>query len=377
VAAVNPFRFGALALDDAFTDRRAELAELKADVRNGQDVVVLAPRRFGKTSLVWRAAHELVREKVLVAQVDLMTTPTRAALAAKLAKTIHDDLATPLFRARERLRVFAGLRVAPTVTVDPEDGSLSFSFAATVQREDLDDTLERLLELPGRLAAERGRPVVLVLDEFQEIVDLDPTLPKLMRAIFQQQPEVAHLYLGSRRHMLRRLFSDANEPFWRSTKQIELGVIAPAHFRAHIAARFAATGRRIDDAGLDAVLGVTGGHPYGTQELCYFTWQETAARRVATAATVARALDGVLRSEHAHFSLLWSRAAGGQRSLLQALAREPGHALGSEYRARHGLPAASSVQKAIDALERDELVVRRRGHVAISEPFLAEWLLRQ
>ena len=30
---VNPFRFGALALDDAFTDRKEEIAELKADDR--------------------------------------------------------------------------------------------------------------------------------------------------------------------------------------------------------------------------------------------------------------------------------------------------------------------------------------------------------
>src|SRR4051794_30595798 len=57
----NPFRFGALALDDAFTDRKDEVAELKADVLNGQDVVVFAPRRYGKSSLVWRAAQELVR----------------------------------------------------------------------------------------------------------------------------------------------------------------------------------------------------------------------------------------------------------------------------------------------------------------------------
>ncbi len=374
---INPFRFGALALDEAFTDRVDELAELKADARNGQDVVVLAPRRYGKTSLIWRVSQQLVSEKVLVAQVDLMTTPSRAALAARLAKTIHDDLATPLFRAKERLRVFSGLRVAPTVTVDPEDGSLSFAFSASIRTEDLDETLERLLELPGRLAAERSRQVVLVLDEFQEIVDIDAGLPKLMRAVFQQQPEVAHIYLGSRRHMLRRLFSDANEPFWRSAKQIDLGVIAPAHFRTHIAARFAATGRRISDDGLDAILGITGGHPYGTQELCYFTWQATPRRAVATPDRVAAALDGVLSSEHAHFSLAWSRASGKQRAVLQALAREPGHILAAAYRDRHGLPAPSTIQKALDALERDELVVRRRGHVSISEPFLAEWIVRQ
>ena len=176
--------------------------------------------------------------------------------------------------------------------------------------------------------------------------------------------------------MMRRIFSDANEPFWRSAKQVELDVIPPEAFRAHIAARFADTGRRIGDDALDAILATTLGHPYGTQELCYFLWQATPPRGTATAERVAEALDGVLRSEHAHFSLAWSRASAVQRSVLQALAREPGHALAAEYRARHGLPAASSVQKALDKLERDELITRRRGAVVISEPFLADWIER-
>jgi hypothetical protein len=376
VAAPNPFRFGALALDEAFTDRQTEVAELTADALNGQDVVVMAPRRYGKSSLIWRVAQELVREKVLVAQVDLMTTPTRAKLAEKLAKTIHDDVASPLFRARERLRVFSGLRITPTVSIDPEDGSLSFSFTPGFAPEDLDATIERLLELPGRLAGERERRVALILDEFQEIADIDPGLPKLMRATFQQQPEVSHLYLGSRRHMMRRIFSDANEPFWRSAKQLELGPIPPPAFRAYITERFEATGRRVRVEALDAILGITRGHPYGTQELCYFTWQDTPPRGTATAERVAEALTKVLRSEHAHFSLAWSKASAVQRSVLQALAREPGHALAADYRRRHGLPAPSSVQKALDALEREELVHRRQGHVSIAEPFLSEWIMR-
>ena len=197
---VNPFQFGALALDEAFTDREAEIAELRADVRNGQDVVVFAPRRYGKSSLVWRASQELLREKVLVASVDLMTTPTPAKLAEKLARAIHDDIASPLLRARERLRIFGDLKVSPTITVDANTGAPSFSFSVTERPEDIDATLERLLELPGELAAERGRAVALVLDEFQEVIDIDPRLPRLMRAVFQQQPEVAHVYLGSKRH---------------------------------------------------------------------------------------------------------------------------------------------------------------------------------
>src|SRR4051794_17734592 len=123
----NPFSFGALALDDSFADRESELAELTSDIRNGQDVVVFAPRRCGKSSLVWRAAHALAADRVLVAQVDLMTTPTKEGLAAALAKSIYEQIASPLERVREKaLAPFRGLRVQPTINVSPDDGSFSF-----------------------------------------------------------------------------------------------------------------------------------------------------------------------------------------------------------------------------------------------------------
>jgi hypothetical protein len=373
----NPFRYGALAVDEAFTDRRVEIRELEADIRNGQDVVLLAPRRYGKSSLLWRVAQRLVRRRVLVAQVDLMTTPTKERLAEKLAKTIYEDVASPLFRAKERLRVFQSLRIQPTVRLDPADGSFTFGFEATRGPEDLDETLERLLELPGRLAAERERQAVLILDEFQEIVDIDRDLPKLMRAVFQREPEVAHVYLGSKRHMMRRIFSDENEPFWRSAKQLELGVIPPTDFRPFIHERFDATDRALEPEAVDRVLEVTRGHPYATQELCYFLWQRVGAGETGGLSTVADALADVLRSEHAHFSLVWGRASPAQRTLLQALAQQPGHPLSSGYRRRFALAGPSTVQKAMQALEREELIVRDGGFAQISEPFLAEWIGRE
>ena len=373
----NPFRYGALALDDAFTDREAEVAELLADVLNGQDVVVFAPRRYGKSSLVWRVSEEAIARDVLVAHVNLMTTPTTERLAEKLAETIHDDLASTLFRARERLRVFSGLRITPIVTVDPTTGKLGFSFDAGRQPQDLDATLERLLELPGQLDAERGRKVALFLDEFKEIVDIDAELPKIMRSVFETQPEVAHVYLGSKRHMLERIFNDENEPFWRSAKQMEIGVIAPELFRGYIEAQFARTGRQVEQAALDRVLDATLGHPYATQELCYFLWEETPEGAAAGIDEYDVALDRLLRAEHAHFGLVWEKSARAQRLVLQALAREPGRPLAGEYRRRHGLPGPSSVQRALDALRKDELVTRdAEGAYRIAEPFLAEWLRR-
>ena len=373
--ATNPFRFGDLAFDESFTDREDELASLASDLRNGQNVALVAPRRYGKTSLLRRVAQTLVGEGVLVAEVDLMKTPTKEKLAGKLARAIHDDVASPLYRARERLRVFSGLRITPTITIDPTDGTPTFSFSATHRREDLDATLERLLELPAQLAAERGRNVAIVFDEFQEVTEIDPRLPALMRAVFQEQPHVAHVYAGSRRDMMHRLFTDANEPFFRSAKVMELGRIEPALFAAFVEEQFERTDRSLADGVAARLVAITRGHPYGTQELAYALWELVPEGFSPSPDDLARALEAVVRSENAHFTLAWDGASRTQRLVLQALAAEPGRVYGADYRARHDLPAASSVQRAVEQLVADELVERGDAGFEIAEPFLREWVL--
>jgi hypothetical protein len=320
-----------------------------------------------------------VKRGVLVGQVDLMSTPTRETFAERLAKTIHDEMASRMFKARERLAVFSGLRVTPTITVDPQDGSISFGFDARAARADIDATLEELFALPGRIGADRGRRVALVFDEFQEVVELDPGLPKLMRSAFQEQPEVSHVYLGSKRHMMERIFNDENEPFWRSAKQMELGVIEPEAFRPWVVERFEQTGKRVGRDALDRAFEITGGHPYATQELFYFLWERTPARGTADLGRLDAAIDGALRSENAHFGLLWDSLAAAQRLVLLALADEqPGHPLSSEYQRRHSLPATPTVQTALTALTRAELVRREgRGEYTIAEPFLTQWIRRR
>jgi energy-coupling factor transporter ATP-binding protein EcfA2 len=371
----NPFSFGSLALDDAFADREDEVTELTSDIRNGQDVVVFAPRRCGKSSLIWRVAGVLAAERVLVAQVDLMKTPTKESLAAALAKSIYEEIASPLERVKEKaLAPFRTLQLQPTISVNPSDGSFSFSFGVAQTPADIDATLERLLELPAELGGSRSRRIALVMDEFQEIVEIDPNMPKLLRAAFQTQREVSHVYLGSKHHIMERIFNDANEPFWRSAKSVELGNIPVEPFAAFIVDRFHAGERAVEHSVVGELLARTDGHPYATQELCYFLWEQTGPEETASGVNLMRALGAVLRSEHAHFSLLWDGTSAVQRQVLQALAREAGHPFSAAYRDRHSLPAATNVQKALAALTKRELVSGEAGAYRIAEPFLAEWL---
>ena len=379
VYAANPFTFGALALDDAFVDRERELKELVADFRSGQDVVVLAPRRFGKSSLALRAIQDAQGEGVLVAYCDLMRTPTKERFAAALAKTILDDLTSATGQLIERAAALVrSLRVQPTIEIDPLEGDVRFSFSASRRREDIDDAIDRLLELPGQLGAERKRRTVLVLDEFQEVIRLDETLPNRMRAVFQTQPEVCHAYLGSKRHVLESLFNDRNEPFWRSARQMTVGRLPQAALEAYLADRFDGTERAIDDDAMHRLLAITDGHPYATQELAFFTWARVPHGHAAHTVDVEEALGDVLRAEHNNLARVWDAATANERLVLLALRPGPASLYAEETRINAGLPAATFVQRAVSSLVREDVVEKAAdGRYRIAEPFLPEWIGRE
>jgi len=373
----NPFRYGGIARHLNFADREDELRTIKQSIRSGQNVVVISPRRYGKTSLVDRAIGQLRAQGVLIAYLDLFRTPTKAQLADDLAQAIYDGLVSRIERAARRAGAFfAHLPVAPRLTITG-DGRPALEFAILERPRDLDGVIAGLLEMPGRIAMERERRVALVLDEFQEIVSIDKHLPGVMRAIFQDQDDVSHVFLGSKRHLMESLFMGKSEHLYRSAKPLPLGPIPARKFAGFIRRRFTASGVGILDATVEQVLSMTGGRPYETQELCSFAWEQ--AREEGTLATtdvLGRALDRLIEAESARYDVVWDGLSSHQRVLLRAIALDGKRIYSETYRRQHRLGSTGSVRTSMNALEAKELVEGSGGVREVADVFLAEWIRR-
>jgi len=380
---MNPFRYGDVAIGQFFTDRHAELHDLRADMRSGQNVLLLSPRRYGKTSLITEVIRQLQKDKeVLVAYADLLRATTKAELAGLLATALYRGLVPPVEQAVHRLGEFFGnLPLRPKLTLPTGmDGSVtpSFEFGVAATAEDTDATLDQLLGLPGEMAKKRQRRVALVLDEFQAILELDPHMPQRMRAVFQFQPDVSHVYSGSKQHLLQRVFTDANAPLYNSAKVFPVGPIPVDRFALFIKERFAATVVQIEDDAVDHILAITGGHPHDTQKLCHFVWnlaEVTGAR--ASVDLVDEALRQVLSTDTARYTEIWESLTPNQRRVLEVVARTgpTENILSQRFRDQHGLKAYRVVDYALEKLVERSLVERvEREHFVVPDVFLARWL---
>jgi AAA+ ATPase superfamily predicted ATPase len=378
VVQAPPFRFGQVVADEYFVGRDAEIASLRADLRTATNVVITSPRRFGKTSLVLRVLQDLRSEDVLTAYIDLLRTPSKERFASHLASAISADLLGPGAQALQRATEwFSQLRLRPRITLS-KDGTPAFEFTGGAPTIDVDATLEHLLGMPQTIAVERRRRVVVVFDEFQEILQLDQALPGVMRSVFQAQGEVAHVFLGSRQHLLRDVFADRHQPLYRLARPMTLGPIDEEAFAPYIRSRFAAGHSQITQVGIQELLTVTNGHPNDTQELAHFTWvAAVAAGKPATAETVQQALSEVVSAESGRFVLIWDNLSPLQRRALTAAAHDGTRLYAAEVRQRFQLGDPSGLQKALQRLIDLELLESvQRGTYRLPDLFLRAWLVQ-
>jgi hypothetical protein len=189
---------------------------------------------------------------------------------------------------------------------------------------------------------------------------------------------VAHVYLGSKQHLLRRVFTNANQPLYNSARIMPLGPIAPERFEPFIRERFDSTGLSIEAPAIARLLEITAGHPHDTQKLCYFAWNlALAIGRAIVAADVDLALAQVVRTDTARYTELWESLTPIQRRVLEMVARVGASEdlRSSRARATHGLKSYATTEYALDALLERSLIDRLEpGRFTVSDVFLFHWL---
>ena len=169
-------------------------------------------------------------------------------------------------------------------------------------------------------------------------------------------------------------------PFYKAGPVMRLEKIPPDIFAAFIESRFARTGMRPEPGVGAAHVELAGNMPYDVQRLAHETWDDVqaAGRRRVDEDDLHRTLSRLLAEQHTVFEALWQRLTLPQRAALRAVVLTEGRELlGAEVRRRYRLGGASSVQAALAALQREDVIARDRQHYAVVDSLLREWVARR
>jgi hypothetical protein len=371
----NPFT-DKIAAGDQFCDRDQERAELSRLARGGHSAVLLSPRRYGKTSLALETLTAMRGEGFLTAYVDVMPVSSERELVERLARGIAQGFGWGMTLSqlpRQLGRLFAHVHLEFSL-----DATGSRVSAMLDPRTDAPQLLEEVLEQTCRYADQKGHGVCVVLDEFQEITQLDESrvIEATMRSVIQRHQNIAWLYVGSRRHLLRSMFADRNRPFFDSASIVELHELPEEAVVPWITTAFARTGKVCSKVTAGRIHGYSRGYAYYVQRLASTAWDLT--EELCTDDIVDQADAILLRELSSGFEIILAGLSLAQKRLLQALAQAPtDQPYAADFLSKSQL-SVGAVQKAISALIERDLVERRPNqNYQLVDALLAQWLTQQ
>jgi hypothetical protein len=372
----NPFVYGEVVPESAFVAREAELDRLTTDLLAGQKVFLISPRRYGKSSLVARALARAAKHGALTVDVTVSSYSSYIAFLEGYARALL-TVDTTADRAHGWLREMLG-SVRPEVHID--SGRLGVSFPSAQSGKDVSRLAQEVFALPGKIAAARKRTLTIALDEFQAIAAFNGgSVEHALRAAVQHQRQAGYVFSGSEPALMERMLG-RSRPFYKAGPVMRLQKIPADRFAEFVEGRFKATGIKPAPGLGAAVVELAGNLPYDVQRLAHEMWDDARAAGKKTAALedLHDTLKRLLGEHETLFESIWQRLTLTQRATLRAAVIEEGQGLlSADVRGRYRLSGASTVQAALAALVREDVLARDGTRYVVVDSLLREWVARR
>lgn len=367
----NPFVYGQVVKDNNFYDRKTETKQIIQTLKGGNNVVLFAPRRFGKTSLVFKVMEMLEKDGITCIYFDLMQTYSIESFIQLYISAIEKKQKKSEVFFNKVLSLLSNLK--PVVTVSKE-GLPEFSFSNIEEKIDA-ETISNVLDLPQNIM-EKNKSIVVVMDEFQEITKFENYgLERMLRSKVQTQ-EVKYLFLGSKTHILNNMFSDSKRPFYNSALQISISYLPTKDTIEFLQTNFGAYGIRIEKEECLYIIERTMNIPYYIQLLSSQIWQECIEKKEkVTKEIIAKLCKNIIALKGDYYFELFDRQSLLQKKLLIAISKDGENILSSLYIKKHGLSSISGTQKACASLIEKGIIDRKNDAYYITDPFFKIYLL--
>lgn len=254
------FEVGSPVTDIEFINRKEELKQLMYYIENQQNVMIKAPRRFGKTSLI---KQSLLISKPNAIYIDLKRAPALSYITEQLLNEMYKIVGVNNFfqQFKESIAKFINT-VKSSVSIN-----IFEILRVTLEKIETEKNVEELflysLDTLEKLAHENSSNIVIILDEFQDIVKLgsDKILDK-MRAVVQHHKMITYIFAGSHETLMAKIFHSKSSPFFYFCRTMSIDGLNINDLSNHILEKLKLENIVVDFADLKQIFLTIDGHPY-------------------------------------------------------------------------------------------------------------------
>ncbi len=351
----NPFKFGTIVEDEFFTDREEEVAYIRQFMNSANHLILISPRRFGKSSVVEKAVKTINRKHITV---NLQQVTSLTDFSAKLLKEFFK--VHPLERVRHLISHF---RIIPMVTTNTLTGSMEVSFQPSADATVL---LEDVMTLIEKAHSEHDR-LIVVLDEFQEIHAISTGLDRILRAVMQRQKHVNYILLGSQESMMTDIFENKKSPFYHFGELMRLKKLPREDFHRYLTLRLTPCFGQQSVRLADRILDYTACHPYYTQQLAANVWQ-VGMLQPETADPFGKAVEHIVIAHSLDYERLWMNLNRTNKWILQRMVS------GKSF--QNGEQRTSTIYSALKKLQKQGFVIYTDRY-EMEDPFFKLWIEKE
>ena len=368
----NPFITTGRVPKELFCDRKEEAKKLLQSVTNGANVVLMAPRRVGKTQLVYYCFEKPeIKDNYITFFIDILKTSTLQEFTYELGKAVFNTLASR-GQKMQKLVMTTMRSLSGHIGFDPVTAMPTFGISIG----DIQNPAYSLEEI-FRTLESAGKRCIVAIDEFQQITNYpEKSIEAVLRAHIQTMSNTQFIFSGSERHLLEEMFRDAARPFYNSADIQSLEVIEEAKYADFVKHHFAVNGKQIADDAIHYVYETFDGNTYYNQKTMREAFATTAPGTLCSKETAALLVEQMVKEANRHYSEVMSRLALPQKELLYAIAKEhwARQITSGAFIRRHSLKSASSVQSSMKKLLEMGLVSFESGSYFVADQLMRLWL---
>lgn len=369
---VNPFVTSGKIAPEYFCDREQEAARLIKSLTNGNNTVLISPRRMGKTGLIrYCFEKEEIKGHYHTFFIDILHTKSLKELTYLLGREIFESL-LPLGKKATNLFLRAIKSISGSFGFDPLTCQPRFDLSLG-DIEQPDFTLKEIFSYLDSADI----PCIVAIDEFQQVGKYpDQNIEALLRSHIQGMSNCHFIFAGSERHMMAEMFLDSSRPFYHSADLMELDAIPKEKYIPFVSRHFSSRDRSVASEDIEWVYDVFRGHTFYIQKTFNEAFANTPIGQACTKGILVESIETLTDANDTIYREILSNIPLRQKELLYAISREdePSGLMSASFIRRHKLNSASSVQTALKALIDTDIITKIDKRYRVNDRFFGLWL---